>query len=283
MRSLWTRIGVGALGIFAVGMLLLTLAHNARDSARNALLSWVGAEEASASPAPEAPEAPVAPAVEVAAASSHLASMSARFASLHAGQARAGHDFAFRLDGDRIGSIQHLSIRRARRGTLPDVTLLVILKDRDDASRLEDCDLMPVSGDDVAGDKGFTCADDEMTGLTTIGSARIEPVGITRPIRVTERATAEMRDGDPFEVNADAGGQVRVTARGDQGQGVRVLADSSGASIKIDDALGRAIFRLLADSTGASMRIRGKDGRDVVRMEAANGSFSLTVDTTAAH
>ncbi len=286
MRSLWTRIGLGAFGIFAVGMLLLTLVHNARDTARNALLSWVGAQDASASPAPEAPVAPAAPegpAVELAAASNHLATMASKLASLHAGQTHTGHDFAFRLDGDRLGNIQHLAIRRARRGDLPEVNLVVILRDGVDASRLEECDLLPVGGDDVAGDKGFTCADDGMTGLTTIGAARIEPLGITRPIRITRQATAEMRSGDPFEVNADADGQVRVSARGDHGQGVRLLADSAGASIKIDDALGRAIFRLLADSTGASMRIRGKDGRDVVRMEAANGSFSLTVDTTAAH
>jgi len=282
MRSLWTRIGLGAFGIFAVGMLFLTLFHNARDSARSALLSFIGAQDVSATTLPEAPAAPVAPATELAAASSRLASMAARLASLHPGHARAGHDFAFRLDGDRVGSIQHLTIRRARRGALPDVTLLVLLGDRVEASRLEQCDLLPVDGDDVAGDQGFTCAADGMTGLTTIGSARIEPLGITRPIRITERATAEMRDGGPFEVNVDAGGQVRVSARGDEGQGVRVLADSGGASINIDDALGRALFRLLADSTGASMRIRGKDGRDVVRMEAANGSFSLTVDTAAA-
>jgi hypothetical protein len=189
----------------------------------------------------------------------------------------------FRLDGDRIGSIQHLTIRRAHRGDLPDVTLLVVLRDRNASDRLADCDLLPVDDEDVAGDDGFTCAEPGLTGLTTIGTARIEPLGVTRPIRLTRRAVAEMREGDPFEVNADAGGEVRVSARGDRGQGVRVLADSAGASIKIDDALGRAIFRLLADSTGASMRVRGKDGRDVVRMDAANGSFSLTVDTTAAN
>lgn len=285
MRNLWTRIGLGAFGIFAVGMLVIMLFHNARDSARSALLSWVGAQDASATTLPEPPSAPSvpgAPTAQVEAASNRLASMAAKLASLHAGHAHAGHDFAFQLDGDRIGSIQHLLIRRAHRGDLPEVTLVVLLRDRIEASRVEDCDLLPLDGDDVAGDQGFTCATDGMTGLTTIGSARIEPLGITRPIRITERATAEMRDGGPFEVNVDAGGQVRVSARGDQGQGVRVLADSGGASIKIDDALGRAIFRLLADSAGASMRIRGKDGRDVVRMDAANGSFSLTVDTAAA-
>jgi hypothetical protein len=189
----------------------------------------------------------------------------------------------FRLDGNSIGSIQHLTIRRTLRGELPDVTLLVLLRDRSESARLADCDLIPVDNEDVAGDDGFTCAESGMTGLTSIGTARIEPLGVTRPIRLTQRAVARMRDGDPFELTADAGGEVRVSAHGDHGQGVRVLADSAGASIKIDDALGRAIFRLLADSSGASMRVRGKDGRDVIRMEAANGSFSLTVDSSAAN
>jgi len=72
MRSLWTRIGLGAFGIFAVGMLVLTLFHNARDSARSALLSFIGAQDVSATMLPEAPAAPVAPATELAAASSRL-------------------------------------------------------------------------------------------------------------------------------------------------------------------------------------------------------------------
>lgn len=283
MRHLWTRIGLGALGVFAVGMLLLTLFQNARESARSALLSFIGAQDASATTPVEAPVAATAATAEVATVSGKLATMAARLASMHAGHARAGHDFAFRLDGDRIGSIQHLTIRRARRGDLPDVSLLVLLRDRADADRLEHCDLIPVDGDDVAGDEGFTCAEAGDEGLTTIGSARIEPLGVSRPIRLTEREAGKMRQGDPFEVNADAGGEVRVSARGDGGQGVRVFADSTGASIKVDDALGRAIFRLLADSTGASMRVRGKDGRDLVRMDASSGGFSLTVDTAATH
>ena len=283
MRNLWTRIGLGAIGVFAVGMLLVTLVQNARESARSALLSLIGAQEASATAPVEAPVAATAPTAELGTVSGKLATMAARLASMHAGRARAGHDFAFRLDGDRIGSIQHLTIRRARRGDLPDVSLLVLLRDHADADRLENCDLIPVDGDDVAGDEGFTCAEAGDEGLITIGSARIEPLGISRPIRLAQRDVGKMRQGDPFEVNADAGGEVHVSARGDGGQGVRVFADSTGASIKVDDALGRAIFRLLADSTGASMRVRGKNGRDLVRMDASSGGFSLTVDTAATH
>lgn len=285
MRNLWTRIGLGALGVFAIGMLLLTLVHTARESARNALLGFIGADSVVAAPAPAAPDppAPVAAAAEVTPAPGRLASAIVRLANLRAGPSHARPEMAFRLDGDRIGGIEHLTIRRARRGDLPEVTLLVLLDDRSRSDRLARCDLVAVDGGDVAGERGFRCAAEGAAGLTTIGSARIEPLGISRPIRLTRRAVAEMRDGDPFEVNVDAGGQVRVTALGDDGQGVRLLADSAGASIKVDDALGRAIFRLLADSSGASLRVRGKNGRELVRMEAANGGFSLTVDTAAAN
>ncbi len=287
MHRMWTKIGAGALGIFALGMLLLTLLRDARESARSALLSFIGAEDASAVPAPGATPAveavPGAPAGTIVAHSGPLASLGARLASLHAGHGRAVHDMPFRLDGDRLGSIQHLTIRRASRGDLPEVSLLVILTDRSAAARLRDCDLVPSDENNVAGDDGFSCAEGPSGDFITVGTARIEPLGINRPIRVSEDAAVDMRDGDPFEANADLGGDVRVSARGEHGQGVQVLADGDGASIKVDDALGRAIVRLLADSTGAFLRVRGKDGRDVVRMQAGHGGFSLTVDTSAAH
>jgi hypothetical protein len=189
----------------------------------------------------------------------------------------------FRLDGHRLGSIQRLTIRRARRGDLPDVNLLILLTEVGAGTRLKSCDLMPADESNVAGDEGFTCTAMDAGGFITVGAARIEPLGITRPIRVSEDAATDMRDGDPFDLNVDLGGKVRVTARGRDGHGVNVRADSDGASIKVDDALGRAIVRLLADSNGASLRVRGKDGRDVVRMKAGDGGFSLTVDTSAAN
>lgn len=96
----------------------------------------------------------------------------------------------------------------------------------------------------------------------------------------SEQVEAELRDGDPFEATAEMGGDVRVVARGGDGELVRIRADSNGANIRVNDAMGRAILRLLADSSGALLRIRGKDGRDVVRMDAGDGAFSLSIDTS---
>jgi hypothetical protein len=283
MRNMWTKIGFGAFGIFALGMLLLTLLRDARASARDALLSLVGAEDASAATAPVMPEAPTAPVVAHPAPTQHLASLTAGLARLAQVHGSHGRDMPFILEGDRIGTIQRAVIRRSHKGELPEVSLEVVITDRAAAGRLAGCDLVPDHGTSMTGDDGFACADDTATDLVTVGTARLEPLGLTRPIRLSQDAAADMRDGDPFEVTTNAAGQVRVLAQGDHGGVVQVRADSGGAAIKIDDGLGRAIFRLLADSTGASMRVRGKDGRDVVRMDASGGTFSLTIDTTAAH
>ncbi len=279
MRNMWTRIGVGALCIFAMGMMLITLLRGARESGRSALLGFLGAEDASAATQLQLPGAPATSAVLPIVASRRLAGDLARLAQLHGGP---NSDMAFVLEGRRLGTIQRLSIRRAHRGQLPEVSLQVVITDPAEAGRLKECDLIPDHGSRLAGDDGFSCAGSDATGLVTVGSARLEPFGFTRPIRLTQDAVTEMGDGEPFEVSANADGQVRVTATGKDGGGVQVRSLGDGAAIRIDDALGRAIFRLLADSTGATMRMRGKDGRDIIRMDASAGKFSLTIDTTAA-
>jgi hypothetical protein len=274
MRALWTRIGLGALAIFALGMMFLTLLHSARDSAVETLAAFLtppsaGAEAAPAAPLPpEPPAPPAAPVHQFAAAVRHQVTA-------------AAPDLAFRLDGDRLGGISRLSIRREKAGDLPEVNLTIALDGRVDASRLRQCDLLPVDGQDVAGDEGFECSQGGDDRLVTIGAARFEPLGITRPIRVRESNAADLRDGDPFEATADLGGPIRVTARGAHGEGVNLQAGPGAANLHIRDALGRALVRLLADSTGASLRVRGKDGREIVSLQAGKGGFALLVDTTA--
>jgi hypothetical protein len=276
MRSLWTRIGLGAFAIFALGMLVLTLVRSARDSAvatLNSFLNTPVVSAQSASAAPEAPSPPEAPAVPA--------------APSHAGPhqvvaAAASTALPFRLEGDRIGRISRLAIRRDRAGELPDVNLTITLDRRRDAARLLLCTLVPSDGQDVAGDAGFECAGSHESSLVTIGSARFEPLGFSRPIRVRQSDVADLRQGEPFEATADLDGSVHVTARGPHGKGLDLTAGGDGANLRISDALGRAIVRLLADSSGASLRVRGKDGREIVSLQAGQGGFSLMVDSAAA-
>jgi len=239
VNSLWGRIGLGALAVFLVGMLGITLAGQARTAAASALREIRGV-----APAPV--------------------------------------ELAFRLDGEPVGWIRRLSLRRPVRGEVPDVDLEVELTREAVMPRLDRCDLTPAGQDQFDFDRGFRCLRPGSPGFIPVGQARFRPGDFSRQLWVAERFEGDLRDGDPFEATADMGGDIRVVARGGGGNGalVRVRADSGGASIRVNDAMGRALLRLLADSTGAMLRIRGKDGRDVVRLDAGGGGFALTVDTT---
>jgi hypothetical protein len=262
VRSLWLRIGLGAAAVFVLGMMAITLFQDARAAAKSALLNALGAG-ARVTPAAEALAAHFRPTNGMA-------------------ETRGPVDMPFRLDGKRLGTIHHLTIRRAEQGAVPDIDLIVTLTDPARSARLADCDLVPMDRDANV-DRGFTCVDGHPSGLVMVGSVRFQPLGIRRPLWVTETAATGMRQGDPFEATADVGGQVRVTAHDQKGHGVRVEADSGGAFIRVQDGLGRDLVRLLADSLGASLRVRGEDGRELVRMDAGKGGFSLTVDSADAN
>jgi hypothetical protein len=187
----------------------------------------------------------------------------------------------FRLEGQQLGMIRRLAIERPSRGDIPDVNLEVELADAGSLKALARCDLMPEGTSNFSFNRGFRCAPRAVHGLITVGEAVFVPGDLVRPVKVERQLEAELRQGDPFEATAEMGGDVRVVARGHDGAMVQVQADSNGARIRVNDAMGRALLRLLADSTGASFRVRGKDGRDLVRMEAGEGGFTLMVDTNA--
>lgn len=243
MRSLWGKIGFGALGVFLVGMLLVTLAGQAKSAAVSALSSLAEAR----------------------------------------GVGTAPSKLPFRFDGETVGLIRRLAVERRARGELPKVDLEVELTRDAVRNRLDRCDLIAAGRDDYDFDRGFRCLQPGTPGYVYVGEAHFTPGDFSRQLRVAERLEADLRGGDPFQATAEMGGDVQVTARGDHGELVRVRADSTGAHIRVNDAMGRSILRLLADSNGAVLRIRGKDGRDVVRLDAGDGAFSLSIDTSGVH
>ncbi len=188
------------------------------------------------------------------------------------------HDLRFRLDSRAIGKIRDLRVERATTGALVDLALNVDLDHGFDGS-LEQCVLIAGDATDFDFEDGFHCGRPGAPGYLTIGEARFFPGGFTLPIRADQRLEAALRHGDPFRATAEDGGTVRVSARGKDGGVVQVRADSSGASIHVSDAMGRALLRLLADSTGASLRVRGTDGREIVHLEAGRGGLVLNIDT----
>jgi hypothetical protein len=245
MRNLWFRIGLGAAGVFVIGMLLITVAGEAKSAVKAAL------------------ETALANTLQGAA------------------RAAAPSEMPFRLAGEQLGMIRRLAIARQSRGDIPDVNLEIELADAASLRALAHCDLVPEGNGDFSFERGFRCGSRGTRGLITVGEAVFVPGELTRPVKVEKQMETDLRRGDPFEATAEMGGEVRLVARGDKGAMVRVQADSNGAHIRVNDAMGRAVLRLLADSTGASFRVRGKDGREVVRMEAGEGGFALSIDTSA--
>ncbi len=247
MRSLWTKIGLGAVGVFAVGMLGLTVFRQAAAATSQAVGEVI----------------------------QHTVQRATRAAM---------HDLAFRLNGEDLGSLRQLSIHRVHRGELPEVAIEVALREAAFAGRLAQCDLVPASGrsaQDFDPRQGFRCAERGEKPLVGIGTARFLPGDIVRPILVSRAHEAELRQGDPFDATADLNGQVRVTARDAGGEIVKLRADSGGASIHVRDGQGRSLVRLVADSSGATLRVRDKAGREIVRLDAGDGRFSLTVDSAS--
>lgn len=245
MRSLWTRIGLGAVGVFALGMLGLTVFRQAAAATSQA----VGA---------------------------------AIHRTVQGATRAAMHDLAFRLNGEDLGRLRQLSAQRVQQGDLPELAIEVELYEPAFARRLAQCDLTPASGPDAQDfdpRQGFRCAERSERPLVGIGTAHFLPGDLVRPILVSRSQAAELRGGDPFRATADLSGQVRVTAQDAGGEIVKILADSGGASIHVRDGQGRSLVRLVADSTGAMLRVRDKNGRDVVRLDAGDGRFSLTVDS----
>lgn len=247
MRSLWAKIGLGAVGVFGVGMLLITVAREAKSAVKSAL--------------------------------NDAFQNTVQGAAL----ASAPKEMPFRLDGTDLGLIRRLAITRQAKGDLPDVNLEVSLPDAGSAGRIRACDLVPAKGRDFSFERGFRCSRPGESGMISVGEAVFTPGDFVRPLKVERNMESSLREGDPFQATAEMGGDVRVVARDADGSMVHVQADSTGARINVNDAMGRALVRLLADSNGAALRIRAKDGRDVVRLEAGQGGFSITVDTSAAH
>lgn len=248
MRSLWAKIGFGAAGVFLVGMLLITVAREAKSAATDAVRGVVqsGLRQVATAVAPS--------------------------------------ELPFRLDGSTVGTVRHLTIRRAARGEVPRADLVVDLADARTLGDLARCDLVPEqSHDELNIEKGFVCAGMVHEKLVEVGRVRFEPGGMERPILVTARSLSDLRDGDAFSVDVTPGGETRVEATGDSGGMVRVLANDKGAHIRVNDAMGRALVRLFADSTGAALHIRDEKGREIVTMDASDGHFSLSVDTSGVH
>ncbi len=242
MRSLWSKISLGAVGVFLVGMLLITGFRRSREAVTNAV------------------SGALVPALHAAAT--------------YAASTRT--DLPFRLDGTRLGTVTRMQLERAEANQPMSVRLVVQLDDEVDTGDLQRCDLLSASETDVDFEHGFRCGERGGPGLVEIGEVRFEPAGFTRPVKAGSAQLSKLRDGDPFRANIDLTHGMHLDAHGRNEGSVRVQADSTGAVMRVRDRKGGDLVRISADSNHAFIQIRDESGKVVFRLQAGDSGVNMT-------
>lgn len=220
MQRFWLKIGFGALGVFLVGMLLVTLGRQAKAAASNAIASAI-----------------------------HTTQLNAQLKEATS----AASDLPFRLAGSDIGRIERASMRRVSANDLPEVNLVVRLSDPAASRDLADCVLIPAREEHFDFDRGFRCTEGMTGDLVEIGRVEFEPAGFHRPLMVSRALSHDLARGEPFTADADLGPGVRLNVTGEHGELVRLFADSTGAFIRVRDERGRDVVRLDAGNGQLSL------------------------------
>lgn len=220
MRSIWVRAGVGALAVFALGMMLYTALRATKAKAKEALAELKSELDSGA-----------------VVAFDHL-----------------DRAIPFVLDGQKMGQLTRLNLEPGPGGA-PSLQALVSL-DREhlDPVMLSSCDLVPVSPEHFEVSQGFRCATPADRGLHSLGEVRFEPVGVVRPVRANKVAMAELRQRGTISIDSSHRGVVLADINGDSGEIVNIKADSNGAYIHVNDGKGK-IVRVRADKSGLVVKV----------------------------
>lgn len=219
MRAYWTRIGLGALAIFVLGMVLIAGIRRTKDKAVEAIAELKTELGADAS---------------------------------RAMLAGIKDSLAFNLDGMRLGTLRRLQIDKPEANTLPAVSAVVALSDLGDLTKVKGCDIVPMNSEKM---DAFRCADSAESGLEKVGTVVFEGTSVERPFLVQQELAAKLTKGDAFHMNADLTGPVDAVVRKGDRDIVRIKADSNGARIRVTGKDGREIVNLKADSTGFSLHV----------------------------
>jgi len=221
MRSIWVRAGLGALAVFAIGMMFVSVVRTTKARAKEALLQLK--------------------------------------TELDSGTVVAFDHFdravPFILDGRKVGHLTSLNFEPGAGAVAPSLSALVAL-DREhlDAGMLSSCDLVPVSPDRFEVTQGFRCATPSDRGLRSVGEVRFEPVGVVRPVRADKAALAQLRQRGTITIDSSRRGGVHAKVSGDSGEIVNIQADSNGAYIHVNDGKGKVVL-VRADKSGLEVKV----------------------------
>ena len=247
MQRMWTKIALGALGIFLVGLLLISVFHESQVAMA------------------EAVKTRIMPAI--------------RSVASHVSESQS--DLDFKLNGEALGTVTSMTVSRVVRNQPLDIKLAVRLDDDAETGDLASCDLVPSTQDDLGLDDGFYCAGQGDHDLVQIGQARFEPQGLVRPILVPKARMSQLSRGDTFHADVDLTHGADVVARAHGDGRFQLHADSSGARVQVSDGHGSDLVRVEADSNGAFIRIRDKNGREVFRLLADGKGVSMDAGPAA--
>lgn len=221
MRSIWVRAGLGALAVFAIGMMFHTAVHTTKAKAKAALLQLKTELDSGA-----------------VVAFDHL-----------------DREVPFILDGRKLGHLASLTFEPGAGAVVPSLSAVVAL-DREglDAAMLSYCELVPVNPERFEQTQGFRCATPSDDGLRSIGEVRFEPVGVVRPVRADKAALAQLRQRGTITIDSSHRGVMHADLNGDSGEIVKIQADSNGAYIHVNDGKGKVVL-VRADKSGLVVKV----------------------------
>ena len=164
MRNYWLRILFGALAIFAVGMVGVTLARQGIGRMRNVVEG----------------SGPITVPVAF---------------------------VPFKLDGERLGTIQRIRINRLAPKQVSSVNIVVRLADSVPPSRLASCILVGEGFQDINSSTTFTCATPQDTvdqDLVSVGDVTVTNGGQSYRLLMPRDAVRELTDSEVVFVGADS-------------------------------------------------------------------------------
>jgi hypothetical protein len=121
--------------------------------------------------------------------------------------------------------------------------------------------------------------------LQKIGELIVEPGGAVRAILAPAGDAADWRSGfyDTAAAKAELAG-LKADGRADStAQAVVIRADSNRAVIDIRGGSAQSLVQINADSHGAMLRVRNRAGKELLRLHADSAGASLSVSADSAH
>ena len=129
-----------------------------------------------------------------------------------------------------------------------------------------------------------SAADSAADHLERIGEIVIEPGGVVRAILAPRAQAEEWRATfyDTVAAQAELAGLKAQQLADSSAAAVTIRADSTHAIIDIRGTSAKPLVQIQADSHGASLRVHNKAGKEVFRMQAESDAASLSVSSDSA-